>query len=39
MGDTTVAFVTIFEGFYNDFKDFLSRPAKNLTMDSKTTRK
>ncbi len=28
-------FVTIFEGFLNDYRDFLSRPAKNLTMDGK----
>ncbi len=28
-------FVTIFEGFFNDFMDLLSRPDKNPTMDSK----
>jgi len=25
-------FVTFFEGFFNDYKDFLSRPDKYLTM-------
>jgi hypothetical protein len=27
--------VTIFEGFYNDFRDFLSCPDKYLTMAGK----
>jgi len=30
-------FVTNFEGFLNDFNDFLSRPDNNLTMAGKAT--
>jgi hypothetical protein len=30
-----VGFVTIFEEFFNDFRDFFSWPDKNLTMDGK----
>jgi hypothetical protein len=33
-----VGFVTIFEGSINDFRDFLSRPDKYLTMDGKAIR-
>ncbi len=28
-------FVTIFEGFFNDFRDFLAESDKNLTMAGK----
>jgi hypothetical protein len=30
--------LTIFEDFFNDFSDFLSWPAKNLTMGGKTNK-
>jgi hypothetical protein len=31
-------FMTIFEGFFNDFRDFYSRPDRNLTMGGKADR-